>query len=128
PGSTVGRLDYKELESLGGRACGCVGETETRSQTDTSRLELIEALMGEIYGNPQATQKMLDDAFCHVEAWINSELATALAEQDEIAFTPGDATKKPIGTLASEPTDETDTSRPFGNLPTMIRGEPHADT
>ena len=32
----------------------------------------------EIYGNPQATQKMLDDAFFNVEAWINSELATEL--------------------------------------------------
>lgn len=30
---------------------------------------------------------MLDDAFFNVEAWINSELATEFAEQEEIAFT-----------------------------------------
>ncbi|EKB3834159.1 phage major capsid protein, partial [Escherichia coli] len=65
---TVGGSDYKKLVNLGGTASGWVGETDTRSQTATSRLELIEPLMGEIYGNPQATQKMLDDAFFNVEA------------------------------------------------------------
>lgn len=40
---------------------------------------------------------MLDDAFFNVEAWINSELATEFAEQEEIAFTSGDGTKKPKG-------------------------------
>nr|EDU7093754.1 phage major capsid protein [Salmonella enterica subsp. enterica] len=51
---TVGGSDYKKLVNLGGTASGWVGETDTRSQTATSRLELIEPLMGEIYGNPQA--------------------------------------------------------------------------
>lgn len=51
---------------------------------------------------------MLDDAFFNVEAWINSELATEFAEQEEIAFTTGDGTKKPKGFLAYESTDETD--------------------
>ncbi|MCV5632117.1 phage major capsid protein, partial [Escherichia coli] len=57
---TVGGSDYKKLVNLGGTASGWVGETEARSQTATSKLGLIEPLMGEIYGNPQATQKMLD--------------------------------------------------------------------
>lgn len=83
--------------NLGGTASGWVGETDARSQTATSKLGLIEPFMGEIYGNPQATQKMLDDAFFNVEAWINSELATEFAEQEEIAFTTGDGTKKPKG-------------------------------
>ncbi|STO65351.1 major capsid protein [Escherichia coli] len=74
---TIGS-DYKKLVNLVRLPDGW--ETDTRSQTATSRLELIEPLMGEIYGNPQATQKMLDDAFFNVEAWINSELATEFAE------------------------------------------------
>lgn len=40
---------------------------------------------------------MLDDAFFNVEARISSELATEFAEQEEIAFTSGDGTKKPKG-------------------------------
>lgn len=120
---TVGGSDYKKLVNLGGTASGWVGETDTRSQTATSRLELIEPLMGEIYGNPQATQKMLDDAFFNVEAWINSELATEFAEQEEIAFTSGDGTKKPKGFLAYESTDETDKVRAFGKLQHIVSGE-----
>lgn len=43
---TVGGSDYKKLVNLGGTASGWVGETDTRSQAATSRLELIEPLMG----------------------------------------------------------------------------------
>ncbi len=125
---TVGGSDYKKLVNLGGTASGWVGETDTRSQTATSRLELIEPLMGEIYGNPQATQKMLDDAFFNVEAWINSELATEFAEQEEIAFTSGDGTKKPKGFLAYESTDETDKVRAFGKLQHIVSGDATAVT
>ncbi|WP_010375766.1 patatin-like phospholipase RssA [Escherichia sp. TW09308] len=125
---TVGGSDYKKLVNLGGTASGWVGETDTRSKTATSRLELIEPLMGEIYGNPQATQKMLDDAFFNVEAWINSELATEFAEQEEIAFTSGDGTKKPKGFLAYESTDETDKVRAFGKLQHIVSGEATAVT
>lgn len=125
---TVGGSDYKKLVNLGGTASGWVGETDTRSQTATSRLELIEPLMGEIYGNPQATQKMLDDVFFNVEAWINSELATEFAEQEEIAFTSGDGTKKPKGFLAYESTDETDKVRAFGKLQHIVSGEATAVT
>lgn len=40
---------------------------------------------------------MLDDAFSTWRPRINSELATEFAEQEEIAFTTGDGTKKPKG-------------------------------
>ena len=125
---TVGGSDYKKLVNLGGTASGWVGETDARSQTATSKLGLIEPFMGEIYGNPQATQKMLDDAFFNVEAWINSELATEFAEQEEIAFTSGDGTKKPKGFLAYESTDETDKVRAFGKLQHIVSGEATAVT
>lgn len=125
---TVGGSDYKKLVNLGGTASGWVGETDARSQTATSKLGLIEPFMGEIYGNPQATQKMLDDAFFNVEAWINSELATEFAEQEEIAFTTGDGTKKPKGFLAYESTDETDKVRAFGKLQHIVSGDATAVT
>ncbi|MCZ8626732.1 phage major capsid protein [Escherichia albertii] len=125
---TVGGSDYKKLVNLGGTASRWVGETDARSQTATSRLGLIEPFMGEIYGNPQATQKMLDDAFFNVEAWINSELATEFAEQEEIAFTTGDGTKKPKGFLAYESTDETDKVRAFGKLQHIVSGDATAVT
>ncbi|UDU17764.1 phage major capsid protein (plasmid) [Escherichia coli] len=124
---TVGGSDYKKLVNLGGTASGWVGETDARSQTATSKLGLIEPFMGEIYGNLQATQKMLDDAFFNVEAWINSELATEFAEQEDIAFTTGDGTKKSKGFWRMNPLMKPIRSA-FGKLQHIVSGEATAVT
>lgn len=125
---TVGGSDYKKLVNVGGTASGWVGETDPRPATDASKLKLIEPFMGEIYGNPQATQKMLDDVFFNAEAWINSELATEFSEQEEIAFTIGDGTKKPKGFLAYASSLESDKDRAFGTLQHIQSGSAAAVT
>ncbi|ERK18610.1 Phage major capsid protein [Pantoea sp. AS-PWVM4] len=125
---TVGGANYKKLVNLGGTASGWVGETDTRPETAASKLGQIEPFMGEIYGNPQATQTMLDDAFFNVEDWINSELAIEFAEQEEIAFTSGDGTKKPKGFLAYASSLEDDKARAFGTLQHMLSGAAGAVT
>ncbi|EPN6930087.1 phage major capsid protein [Citrobacter freundii] len=119
---TVGGANYKKLVNLGGTASGWVGETDDRPETDASKLGQIEPFMGEIYGNPQATQTMLDDAFFNVEDWINSELAIEFAEQEEIAFTSGNGTKKPKGFLAYASTLDPDKTRAFGTLQHILSG------
>ncbi|HHJ4379962.1 TPA: phage major capsid protein [Citrobacter freundii] len=119
---TVGGANYKKLVNLGGTASGWVGETDARPETDASKLGQIEPFMGEIYGNPQATQTMLDDAFFNVEDWINSELAIEFAEQEEIAFTSGNGTKKPKGFLAYASTLDPDKTRAFCTLQHILSG------
>ncbi|OAT74900.1 capsid protein [Mangrovibacter phragmitis] len=119
---TVGGASYKKLVNLGGTASGWVGETDARPATDASKLGQIEPFMGEIYGNPQATQTMLDDAFFNVEDWINSELATEFAEKEDIAFTSGDGTKKPKGFLAYASSLDPDKTRAFGTLQHILSG------
>ncbi|HDZ8013878.1 TPA: phage major capsid protein [Citrobacter amalonaticus] len=119
---TVGGANYKKLVNLGGTASGWVGETDARPATDASKLGQIEPFMGEIYGNPQATQTMLDDAFFNVEDWINSELAIEFAEQEDIAFTSGNGTKKPKGFLAYASTLDPDKTRAFGTLQHILSG------
>lgn len=119
---TVGGANYKKLVNLGGTASGWVGETDARPETDASKLGQIEPFMGEIYGNPQATQTMLDDAFFNVEDWINSELAIEFAEQEEIAFTSGNGTKKPKGFLAYASSLDDDKTRAFGTLQHILSG------
>ncbi|MBA7876626.1 MULTISPECIES: phage major capsid protein [unclassified Citrobacter] len=119
---TVGGANYKKLVNLGGTASGWVGETDARPETDASKLGQIEPFMGEIYGNPQATQTMLDDAFFNVEDWINSELVIEFAEQEEIAFTSGNGTKKPKGFLAYASTLDPDKTRAFGTLQHILSG------
>lgn len=119
---TVGGANYKKLVNLGGTNSGWVGETDARPATDASKLGQIEPFMGEIYGNPQATQTMLDDGFFNVEDWINSELAIEFAEKEEVAFTSGNGTKKPKGFLAYASSLADDKTRAFGTLQHLLSG------
>lgn len=125
---TIGGSNYKKLVNQGGTTSGWVGETDERPQTGTPKLSEISPYMGEIYGNPMATQSMLDDTFFNVEAWLNSELAMEFAEQEEIAFTTGDGSKKPKGFLAYASTLEDDKTRAFGKLQHMLSGDAGAIT
>ena len=125
---TIGGSEYKKLVNVGGTASGWVGETDARPATDASKLKLIEPFMGEIYGNPQATQKMLDDVFFNAENWINSELAAEFSEQEEIAFTTGNGTKKPKGFLAYASSIDDDKTRAFGTLQHILSGSAAAVT
>lgn len=119
---TVGTSDYKKLVNLHGAGSGWVGEQAERPVTGTPRLEQIIPFMGEIYGNPQATQTMLDDAFFNVETWINDSLSMEFSEQEEIAFTNGSGVLKPKGFLAYVSTDEKDSVRAFGKLQHLLSG------
>ena len=124
----IGGSNYKKLASIGGATSGWVGETDPRDETGTPKLSELSPFMGEIYGNPMATQAMLDDAFFDVETWLNSELATEFAEKEEVAFTSGDGSKKPKGFLSYASTLEDDSVRAFGKLQHMLSGEAGAIT
>ncbi|ELI8004032.1 phage major capsid protein [Yersinia enterocolitica] len=125
---TVGTSDYKKLVNLHGAGSGWVGEQAARPATDTPQLAQIVPFMGEIYGNPQATQTMLDDGFFDVESWINSSLSLEFSEQEEIAFTNGTGVLKPKGFLAYTSTDEKDSVREFGKLQHLLSGAAAAVT
>lgn len=113
---TVGTPEWKKLVNEGGISSGWVGETEARSETGTPKLSILTPVWGEIYGNPHATQTMLDDAFFNVESFITSELTTEFAEKEEEAFTVGNGVKKPKGFLSYETDDKADKARDWGKL------------
>lgn len=112
----VGSPAYKKLVDQGGMTSGWVGETDPRPATDTPKLGEVTPFWGEIYGNPQATQTMLDDAFFNVQSFLMGDLAEVFAEQEETAFTNGDGLKKPKGYLAYPMTADADKTRAFGTL------------
>ncbi|XUU49166.1 phage major capsid protein [Serratia nematodiphila] len=125
---TMGTPNYKKLVNQGGTNSGWVGETDGRPETKTSNLGVIEPVWGEIYGNPMATQTMLDDAFFDVENFIVSDLTQEFAEQEEIAFTNGDGNKKPKGLLAYGSDIKDDKEREWGKLQHLLAGKPDAIT
>ncbi len=112
----VGGADYKKLVNLHGAATGWVGETSTRPETSSPQFAEVTPYMGEIYANPSATQRMLDDAFFDAEAFLASELALEFAVAEGTAFVTGNGTNKPKGFMAYTLNTSTDGARTFGDL------------
>lgn len=119
---TVGTPDYKRLVNLGGAGSGWVGETAPRPETSTPTLAQINAVMGELYANPQATQTSLDDMFFDAEGWLNSEVGREFSEKEGSAFLLGDGVDKPKGLLAYPFAVAGDKTRPYGTLQRLVSG------
>ncbi|MCZ5120455.1 phage major capsid protein [Escherichia coli] len=64
----------------------------------------------------------------NVEAWINSELATEFAEQEELPLPPAMVPRSRKGSRRMSPLDETDKVRAFGKLQHIVSGEATAVT
>ena len=119
---TVGNEEYKRLVNLGGAGSGWVGEADARPVTGTPQLASVSPFFGEIYANPEATQKMLDDVFFNAEQWLADEVAMEFSEQENVAFTGGDGLKKPKGFLAYATDAKADHARAFGTLQHILSG------
>ncbi|WP_414451287.1 phage major capsid protein [Burkholderia sp. 22PA0099] len=113
---TISTDDYKKLVNLGGSGSGWVGETDERPTTANSKLAMISSYFGEIYANPNATQRALDDLFFDVEAWVSSEVVQEFTDKENAAYTAGDGVKKPKGFLAYPSNNKRDDARDFGTL------------
>ena len=114
--------NYKKLVTKGGVSSGWVGETDARAETSSPTLQAITPNFGEIYANPAATQKSLDDVMFDVEAWLAEEVAMEFSEQENLAFTTGDGTNKAIGFLAGLMAQTTDPTRAIGTLQYRLSG------
>jgi HK97 family phage major capsid protein len=119
---TAGSEAYKKLVNVGGLSTGWVGETSGRPETDSPKLAQIAPIFGEMYANPKATQKMLDDAMFDVGAWYESEILLEFGEAENQALTVGNGVDKPKGFLAHTLTTQVDSARAFGSLQKIVSG------
>jgi HK97 family phage major capsid protein len=114
---SVGTPDYKELVDLNGFGTEWVGETTTRSQTNTPDLGEVAPTFGELAAKPEATRHSLEDLFFDVEAWLQASAVEQFAIAEGLAFVSGDGTNKPTGFLAGPaPLATADDARAFGTL------------
>lgn len=118
----VGGASYKKLVNLHGAATGWVGETSTRPETSSPQFAEVAPFMGEIYATPAATQRMLDDAFFNVEAWLANEIADEFAIGENTAFTSGSGTNQPKGFMSYTINTSADGLRTFGHLQQVKTG------
>lgn len=81
-------------------AAGWVAETAARTTTDTPEIGRWSIPVHELYANPKATQKLLDDAEINIEAWLAGKVADKFARTENLAFVSGTGTAQPKGFLA----------------------------
>jgi HK97 family phage major capsid protein len=121
---TVGSPDYKELFDVNGAGFEWLGETGTRSQTNTPDLAEVAPTFGMASAKPQASEESLDDLFFNVEDWLVSSAAEAIAAGEGASFISGNGTNKPTGILAGPtPVTTADSSRAFGTLQYIASGQ-----
>ena len=113
---------------LGGTETGWVGELTARANTDVPTLTRASITWGEIYANPKASYRLLDDAGFNVEAWYSQSVAEAFADKCEEAFLTGDGSDKPKGILAYDFVATADASRDFGKFQKIESTSLTADT
>lgn len=101
---------------LGGTDAGWVGELTPRPNTNVPQLTRADIKWGEIYANPKASYRLLDDALFNVEAWYSQKVAETFADYEEEAFLTGDGTNKPKGLLAYDYVATADSTRDFGKF------------
>lgn len=101
---------------LGGTDAGWVGELTDRPNTNVPQLARAGITWGEIYANPKASYRLLDDALFNVEAWYSQKVAETFADYEEEAFLTGDGTNKPKGLLDYDYVATADGSRDFGKF------------
>lgn len=88
------------LEDLDEVGSGWVGETQTRGESGTPKLKKIVITVHELFSQPKATQKLLDDAAVNIEAWLAEKVSEKFARDEATAFMTGDGVLKPKGILA----------------------------
>lgn len=88
-----GLFDLNEASS------GWVGETDSRTETNTPELGKWRIPVHELYAKPKATQKLLDDASINMEQWLANKVSEKFARDEASAFVNGNGVNKPRGFL-----------------------------
>jgi len=87
------------LRDLEETTFGWVGETSSRVETGTPQLEKWRIPVHEMFAEPRATQKLVDDAAINMEAWLADKVADKFARAENTAFVNGSGVDQPRGFL-----------------------------
>jgi HK97 family phage major capsid protein len=93
---------------------GWIAADEQRSETNSPEIQKIKIPVHEIYANPKASQRLLDDTRINVEEWLINKIAEKIAATENNAFVNGDGSGKPRGFLTYD--SEEASEREFGKL------------
>ena len=87
------------IDDAGEASAAWTTETGNISETNTPQINKHTIPVFEMYAQPKATQKLLDDASIDVEAWVAEKVADKFARMEATAFINGNGTSQPKGIL-----------------------------
>lgn len=80
-------------------ASGWVGDADPREDSSTPKLLQKRIAVHELYAQPKATQRLIDDSAIQIENWLAERLKDSFAKAENEAFITGDGENKPTGLL-----------------------------
>ncbi len=80
-------------------AAGWTAETASVSDTATPQIAKRSIPVHQLYAQPKATQKLIDDAAVDIEAWLAAKVADIFARKENTAFVSGNGVGQPRGIL-----------------------------
>lgn len=80
-------------------AAGWTSETGAISETSTPTLAKRNIPTHELYAQPKATQKLVDDAAIDIESWLSNKIADIFGRKENTAFISGNGVGQPRGIL-----------------------------
>jgi HK97 family phage major capsid protein len=104
------------VNDLDEAAYGWVSETGTRSDTNTPQVGKYRIEAHEMYAQPKATQKLLDDAAVDIEQWLADKVSGKFARAEAAAFVNGTGVGQPRGFTTYTTAATADATRAWGTL------------
>lgn len=110
------------VNDLDEAAYGWVSEVGARSDTNTPTVGKYRIEAHEMYAQPKATQKLLDDAAVDIEAWLAAKVADKFARAEGAAFVVGTGVGQPRGFADYTTAATGDATRAWGQLEHVVTG------
>jgi HK97 family phage major capsid protein len=96
---TISSDSLEILEDRSEAGAGWTTESGAVSDSTTPTFAKKSIPVHELYAQPKATQKLIDDAAIDIEAWLADKVSTIFAKKENTAFISGDGVGKPRGIL-----------------------------
>jgi HK97 family phage major capsid protein len=113
------------IEEAGSTGSGWVNEMDSRNETSNKSFNKKTIITHEMYAQPKATQKLLDDSSINIEKWLAEKIAESFTNLESSAFFNANGSECPRGVLTYSSNDietikMTEQSLNYDNLMDLI--------
>jgi HK97 family phage major capsid protein len=119
----VGSFDsYQEPMQIGDTGAIWVGESQSRPDSGTPTLGMLDVPVNEIYSTQPVTQRLLDDSRFDISSFVVERVSERMARAEGTAFVAGTGVNQPFGFM-NYPTDPAaDFVRDHNKLQSIVSG------